>query len=281
MQFPNPIVRALIIYDNNGNPVVIIGPGPIIRVINPATNREISIEPGITNPAIFWWNAAHTDNSFINTSGDTIFGVNGFSFVSNMVGTPTLRGRIIFGPNGNIMHMVNGAQQGRGGYVDVNTVRAELGWLDNVTGASQGYVSADNNGVNLGSSANGRTINYNKSSGFLSTGGTSQQWTNMNLFNGWTNRPGWYPLQFRDGLDESVEFRGAINAGTTTDATSVANFPITGYLPPAVQYMAIGTFGTPNACSIQYNTDGILYFRCSTPSAPTFIDLTGVRGYRT
>ena len=66
MQFNNPIIKSLILYDNNGNAVISLGPGPFITIVNPTTGAELDLDAGTTYPEIIFWNQGKTANARVN-----------------------------------------------------------------------------------------------------------------------------------------------------------------------------------------------------------------------
>jgi len=66
MQFPQPIIKSLILYDNSGNAVISLGPGPFITIVNPTTGAELDMDAGTTYPEIIFWNQGKTANARVN-----------------------------------------------------------------------------------------------------------------------------------------------------------------------------------------------------------------------
>jgi hypothetical protein len=252
MQFPNPIVRALIIYDTSGNAVVIIGPGPILKVVSPM-GQEIDIDPlgqGTNTPTIEFWNTAHTAFSFINAPG-TGFGVNGFTRTSTVSPNPVIRPRLFFTDIGiTLGYDIEATQLNYGAILGLS----EDTFFGNVisnTGAVTGAILIQNNSVFIqggnGTGLTGPQVIATGSSIFMADSALVQniifepakcQWTyNTSTLGGWTTYTyanGWHDLgsnwstgQFKIDANGRVILKGVILGGTLTDGTVIFTLPLT------------------------------------------------------
>lgn len=134
MQFPNPIVKYLIIVDNNGFPVVTIGPGPDIKVTNP-TGSQIDINAGSAStanaPTIFFYNDDRSNFAFINlgvhTTPNAEIGMNSGTFV-NAAGH-TVRPRV-FLANQVELDIVDSLQRQEGANIGLGDSTGFLGFTN-------------------------------------------------------------------------------------------------------------------------------------------------------
>jgi hypothetical protein len=145
MQFPNPIVKYLIIVDNNGFPVVTIGPGPVIQVTNPIGSRIEINDAGIggTAPTIFFYNDDRSNFAYINLGvhapPNAELGINSGSYV-NAAGH-TVRPRLYF-PNSAGLSIVNNAQTPEGGSLAVTDTYATMNFNEPSNSVASAFVEA-------------------------------------------------------------------------------------------------------------------------------------------
>lgn len=304
MQFPQPIVRQLVIYDNNGNPVVIIGTGPIIRVINPVSGREISIDPGTTQPIINWWNSAHTDAAFINAISDTQFGINSFTRASTLPGVGNVRPRLFFFTTGIQLATVTSAGQlASGPEFIMSDTSGELRYQDSLVPAiSGGAISVDNAGAYIKKVVNNTTIEesitvnsngvtftsnvpgavsivVDRVSGYVTnTGLASAAWTACFLSSGWALVAGYYVMQARINNEGTVELRGAIAGGAVADGTVLFQTPFVTMDPVRkvmIKPVTQEVFGTKGdgAARVEIDTSG--FARCFAIGTSTTLYFDG------
>lgn len=269
MQFPNPIITSFIIRDNNGNPVVIIGPGPFIKIVNPTSNAELDMDAGTTFPEILFWNSAHTFFGKISLEVAT-FSTRQMIIIRSppdqtftIPGNPDVEPRIFLTSEillGNVLPI--GSDNGIGGQLQLDESSFGLHVNDSTTPLSLFRVGMSaqastkqiwfTDSVNTGVAFDAGTAELRT----LNTG-TVLDWTNLTLQNGWTAKAGYYTPQYRFTPTGMLELRGTMTGGTNADNTVICLMPIVpAKLGLADPHMPGG--GTVNK-RLFYNTDGKLY----------------------
>lgn len=140
MQFPNPIVKFLIIVDNNGFPVVTIGPGPDIKLTSP-NGSQIDLNAGdISNPpTMFFYNDDRTNYGYINlgihSTGLAYLGVNSGTYIN---GSGHLIRPRMYMQNQIALQLVDSTQQPEGGEFSISDNSADMRFRAPTTHAFNG-----------------------------------------------------------------------------------------------------------------------------------------------
>lgn len=281
MQFPNPIVRSLIIYDNNGNAVVIIGPGPIISIVAPqAPNYSIVLDPDTNTPTIFFHNPSTNTDAFINAPNGNSLGINDFPLTSTLPGTPIVQPRLWFQPGtpAQLTLSINriSDQVDVGGQVIVGETFSQIRVRNAaVSPSTYGYLQADTGGITMGSDLLSRTTKWSNTTGFLIASGTDGQWTDLSLKNGWGFLAGYRRAQARIDALGNVQLRGTISGGTIVDNTNIFDLPFASMTPNADILLrpAVGPTGAGSAGSSRIFNPGSASFFCYGINAGGTTDL--------
>lgn len=285
MQFPNPIIRSLILYDNNGNAVIVLGPGPFIKIINPTSGAELDLDAGTTFPELIFWNSGHTAFGKISLQVATFTTRQMLIFRSppdqtfTIPGTPDVEPRLFLTSEillGDVLPI--GSDNGIGGQLQLDESSFALhandsttpnsNWKTGIQGFATGqiwFTNATNDGISFDGLGTGELVALNA--------GTQLNWTTMGLLNGWVAAAGYYVPAYRFTPTGQIELRGVMSGGTNADNTIIGTMPIVpaklGLCHPALE-----TGGTVNA-RIFYNTDGKLY--CYGCAGAGKISLDGMR----
>lgn len=299
MQFPNPIIRSLILYDNNGNAVIILGPGPTFKVINPTSHAELDIDAGTTYPEILFWNSAHTDFGKISLEVNPTSSPNQMMEIRSpaenslvLPGSPLVQMRLFmssFLELGNVLPPNSDTSIGGTLFMDETFFSLET---RSTASVSRALVQSSASGVgnqdlfigveryvifgNVSNVFGLSGIVYNEFDNELQAwnAGAPLDWTNLTLQNGWTAKAGYYAPAYRFTPTGTIELRGTMTGGTSVDNTVIALMPIV----PA----KLGTWGGPAVTAgsfalkrLFYNTDGKLY--CYGVSGTGDLGLDGAR----
>lgn len=262
MQFPNPIIRSLILYDNNGNAVIVLGPGPIIKVINPSTNAELDIDAGSSFPTITFFNSAHTKTGTLSLATDTAISTQQFLLMTSPTYTSfvstQLSPRLYLGDSIVLGAYLTGSSPTKfvGGQITLSeSLGAMTVWNEPGTKAlAQMSLSASSNGggsafiqVDPGPSIPSGGNNFpgayvtadDGGYGFLYYWPDSYTWLALQYQNGWTDLGGGFgPGGYKLLPHGFVAFKGVIIGGTKTDGTVIANLPLL-YRPKSARIMTM------------------------------------------
>lgn len=272
MQFPQPIVRQLVIYDNSGNPVVIIGPGP--HIIAAGTDGEIDIDASTARPSIIFWNTDRTDfgriqlfDSATNRAGIEFVGGKYLSSQYPSV-LADVRNKLVFQDIGSGTSALGPVRMDTLTYLGGLIVFNDVGITQNVknaTGVTMGQINVFNAGVpggaNVpriylqtgdGTALNGPVqtvegdhisfkgptlgdpgIEYRTTTRAWVRQGTDGVWTDLQLKNGWTFLAGYRRGQARIDALGNVQLRGTIRAGIIADNTWIFDVPFASMTPNA------------------------------------------------
>lgn len=297
MQFPNPIVKSLILYDNSGHAVIILGPGPFIKIINPTSGAELDLDAGTTFPEVVFWNSAHTDFGKISLEVSP-FSANQMLLIrSPAEASPILPGNPLVQMR---MFMTSLLQLGNveppntnnsvGGQLFLDEGSFQLGTRDNATQNDYTYIRCLGGGFGTADiqiaaqryitltppdPASQQGVVFNGATGELQAWNTGVvlDWTALTLQNGWGAAAGYYTPAYRFTPTGQIELRGVMSGGTNADNTVICLMPIV----PAklgLQQPVLETGGSVNA-RLFYNTDGKLY--CYGCAGAGKIGLDGMR----
>jgi len=295
MQFPNPIIRSLILYDNSGNAVIVLGPGPFIKIINPTSGAELDLDAGTTFPEAVFWNTAHTDFGKISLEVSP-FSANQMMLIRSpaepspiLPGNPLIQMRMFmtsFLQLGDVKPP--NTNDGIGGQLVLDEGSWSLSRRDNATQSDVVYIRhIQNDEIEIACETSAGLVIIAQNDPFSHKGivydASDQElkawdsgvldWTNLTITGGWSASAGYYTPQYRFTPDGLIELRGNMTAGTTADATAVITMPVVpakfGLIRPALE-----AGGTVNA-RLFYNTDGKIYvFGCA---GATKMSLDGMR----
>jgi hypothetical protein len=296
MQFPNPILKYLIIYDSNGNPVVSIGPGPYIKITNPTSGAELDLDAGTTFPEVLFWNTAHTDYGKLSLevsqfSGNQMLLIRSPAETATALpGTPLVQMRMFmtsFLQLGNVLPP--NSNSGVGGQLTLDADLWALGMLNTSSndvnymrsigqnGASQDIQISTPRYTVMAPPDPATTIGVvvDNTVGELKAwnAGTILGWSNLTLQSGWSAKAGYYAPAYLFTPTGQIELRGTMTGGTNADNTVICLMPIV----PAKLGLADATITGGGGANkrLFYNTDGKLY--CYGVAGTADISLDGIR----
>lgn len=208
MQFSQPIINQLIVYDVTTNvPVINIGPGPTITITQPGTNPASTLKlttsgTNLYSPEIIW-SYFGSQKLRIRTG-------------SNIVPTPVF-----------MEYLTNGVVTSG---ITLTQTQVSFGTSD-TGGVAQ-------NGVNIFDTFTRVQRPIVASQVLDGPSGSNEVWHDLPfLFAGWTNNGGGYDNGgYRIMPDGTVMLRGLLIAGTTVDGTVFATLPA-GYRPGATKFL--------------------------------------------
>jgi hypothetical protein len=280
MQFPNPIIRSLILYDTSGNAVIILGPGPFIKIINPTSGAELDLDAGTTFPEAVFWNSAHTDFGKISLevsqfSGNQMLLIRSPAETATALpGTPQVQMRMFmtsFLQLGNVIPP--NTNNGVGGQLTLDADLWALGMLNPASNDVNYIRSIGQNGalqdiqistprytvIAPPDPATTQGVVINAFTGEIQAwnAGAVLDWVNLTLQNGWGAAAGYYTPAYRFTPTGQIELRGVMTGGANADNTVICLMPIVpaklGLIQPALE-----TGGSVNS-RLFYNTDAKLY----------------------
>lgn len=283
MQFPNPIIRSLVLYDNNGNAVVVLGPGPSIVIKGTTPSGDIEMTSSGGTAQIRFWNQPHTDFGSI-LAHDVTDGVT--NNIVSMIYQGSTRTSVI-GPGNPIVHT---------GMIQDSFLGLPGTWIGNIVASGQAIGAVlgvedtvidnqfiDSNGVlnaTLSVTEDQWTytnwilpntdvlqMNWLEGNGvfrFLGIG----NWVNLTLNSGWTAKAGYIRPALRLNIQGTVELRGTMTGGTIVDNTQIATIPAPGF---------VGAYGHPAGAVLL--TPSIAPTGAGTTSRRIFISGTGIFVY--
>lgn len=236
VEFPNELATQVIVVDNNGTPVVLIGPGAFLEVDGVPSGWQV--KPIGLNSDIA--------QQFIDRSGNNA--------------APSLIGSVRDLDEMNLTLSVGPGTDAPGTSNSSLTLgRLVSTWGFSVSDARPGTIvtlTADgmfirDDQLGVGSFIDGTT-------GFIAhwtSGGGVETWHNLSFSNGWSGTG-----QYKINPDGTVWMRGTITPGTRTGGTVIATLPV-GYRPTMNDEYVISWAGGAFWNKITPQTNGqILYF---------------------
>lgn len=243
MQFPQPIVKSLVLYDNNGNAVIVLGPGPTMTITDPVSGTVMTITDDssksapvirVTNPASGLSPSGSTIESALYSNYDS-----GTKLLSS-----TLRSGFYNNPAGK----------------EVQTALTLAPPLDVITLGFYSTSGVTPYGANLAlDESNGAVLSFfDTTSGaqnnFLGVRNAdiivkkpivnTESWNTLAGSNGWTPNVS-LPLSYRKDPTGRVWFRGIIASGTLTGGTLIFTLPV-GYRPTQEVNLTVAADAAPN-----------------------------------
>lgn len=287
VKFINQPLNRLVIVDNDGNPVVLIGPGGVIQLLGPGGHIDMLADGGHGIPTIYFYNKDSSKRAFINLGNSdpahADLGINSGSYPSLQFPGINVNGRLWFlqpGLNTNLGFSNTQTQVQVGGQLSYGEKSVAL-ILNDGTGVGQAQVLVNNlsptpgvtnpgvflqagngSGINgpllsvlstsilVQNAANTRVLQFD-TDGFLKV--FNAGWNNIIPGNGWsqTNNFGWRLMP-----DGCVQFRGSLKYGNTTDGTPIFALPAVAFPNSNTEFICSTTGGsTWNKISI--DTGGI------------------------
>lgn len=311
MQFQNPIVRQLVIYDNNGNPVVIIGPGP--HIIAAGSDGEIDIDASTPTPSIYFWNTDRSDYARIQlydatTTHAGIEMIAGQGASSKYPALTHIRAKVVLSdlPGSSVfgtvrmdtLNYIGGAFGIRDNQGDMALKDANGSDIAHIILVNQGAPNVNNplifiqggdgTGINSpmmtveptliamkGPTLSDAGIEYRATTRAWTRQGSDGAWTDLILLSGWTMLGGYRRAQARINALGNVELRGTIRAGTIVDNTQIFTVPFTSQIPNANILLRppIGPTGAGSAGSSRIYTPATGTFFCYGINAGGTTDL--------
>lgn len=234
MQFPNPIVRSLILYDNNGNAVIVLGPGPFIKIINPTSGAEMDLDAGTTFPEIVFWNSGHTQFGKISLEENGV-GYQSIKITSPPTASILLPGAPVIQPALSMDNTIvlsnrfypSGLATGGYLYLDeaqwsvqlVSNTGSGLNTIFSYTGDASPFHAND---IHFEADGSGGGWAFPPRLGFFTNYFISDDWQSFIFQNGWGNVGGnWTAGAYRANPDGRVWLKGNILGGTKTDGTVI------------------------------------------------------------
>jgi hypothetical protein len=207
MQFPQPIVRSLVIYNNDGTPAVSIGPGPMMTIFSSAANSgNIDLGPDQTTgfAVVRFWDHDHvkfaqiSSNDLISSSEYPQLGMGPYNTVTgDFAGGNHYAGRDDFG---SILR---------------TTASVPLfAIFGNQTFSGGGIFFFDHSAT-----ATNQAVQWNRSTGYLQC--IDNTWFAVTKLNGWVDLPGWNTLAYQFQPDGTVRLRGACRNGLANSGTQI------------------------------------------------------------
>lgn len=229
MQFPNPIVTSLIIYDNLGRPVVIIGPGPSLVIQGTNSSIEFSIDNVSGVAQQIFWNFDKSNNVDFNLYNATTH--NEIGWIAQ--GGNFTRGALSYygffqfdTPSGSTEIGVIRSDTRVETTNAIFTEKTIFIQAGDGTGLNGPMLAFDASSAIFKNSINADGVGYSKATTYFTRTGTNANWIGFTYANGWSDLGGnWETGAYKITPDGWVTFKGVIIGGTKVDGTVLFTLP--------------------------------------------------------